>query len=200
MILEAIRASIYAGEVAPSLTELMKRFSFASKRAVTYHLEVLERKGYIKRLGGARGIELSDLERDPQFVTVPVLGYANAGLPLALAQEEYLGEISIQKKIASGSKMFAVEIKGDSMNNRKINGIPLSDGNYAIISKETPFEPRDVVLAVIDEGATIKTFLPQGELIVLSPESTNPKNKPIYLTEDSNSLILGKVVAALPNT
>lgn len=198
-ILQKIKDHIKNHKYAPTIGELMEEFGFASKRAITYHLEVLEKRGLISRSSESRGIEVLDKIED-NFLSVPLLGFANAGTPLVLAQEEYMGELTVDKSLLSSSdNIFAVELKGDSMNRKKFGNTYLQNGAYVIISKGADFNDNDVVLAVIDGCATVKIFKRMSDLIVLSPESDNPKHKPIFVNPNTDSTILGKIVGVLDN-
>jgi len=196
-LLNTIKKYINTYDQAPSINELKEELNYASKRAVTYHLEILEDKGYIQRSSEARGIIVNSMVKG-NFVYVPIMGYANAGYPLITARDEYLGELTIDKRLLlSTTNLLAVEIHGDSMNNRIIGTQHLCDGSYAVISKGSGFTNNDVVLAVIDGSTTVKTFTKKGNLVVLHPESTNKKHKPIYIDKDSGAYIIGKVIRVL---
>lgn len=194
-----VRDSIKSRGEAPSLTEMMKELGLSTKKSVAFHLDALERKGFIVRTGAARGIRIIESFTE-DFIQVPLLGYANAGEPLALANEENLGEIMVDKKILKNKKkIFGVELKGDSMNQKIMNGIPLSNGNYAIIAKEEEVRNNDVVLAIINDGATVKMFKQEGDTVILYPSSSNPVHKPIYLDKTNSNFIAGKVITVLSN-
>jgi repressor LexA len=198
-ILQKIKDHIKTHKFAPTIGELMDDFGFASKRAITYHLEVLEKRGLIRRSSESRGIEVLDKIED-NFLSVPLLGLANAGTPLVIAQEEYMGELTVEKSLLSSSdSIFAVELKGDSMNRKKFGNTFLQNGAYVIVSKGAEVRDNDVVLAMIDGCATVKTFKKLADLIALSPDSNNPVHKPIFINPNSDGTILGKIVGVLDN-
>ncbi len=186
--------------IAPSLTELQEALSISTKRGVVTHLEALERKGFIIRTGGARGIQIQGEENYEYLIGIPILGYANAGTPLAVAEEDYIGTLKVDRKLLKKkSELFSLIVKGDSMNKHSINNTTLSNGNYAIVDKRAEVEDGDAVLALIDNSATIKIFKRQNNLIILYPHSYDNTYQPIYLDKDRESIINGKVVLAFQN-
>lgn len=184
---------------SPTLSELCIILGIKTKRGVVKHLEALERKGFITRLSRPRGIFPKDrLDEYSSIYDIPVLGYANAGTPLVFAKEEQLGTLKISKNFVKDSNnVFALIIKGDSMNQRKVGTSILADKNYALIKKTDSYQDGDVVLAVIDNAATIKTLKRKNNSIILYPESNNPNHQPIYLDNRSEAFINGKVIGAL---
>ncbi len=183
---------------SPTLSELMIETGIKTKKGVASHLDALEKKGFIRRTGDARGIRLL-LDETGDFLAIPLLGYANAGEPLIKAEEEFLGELMVdQKLIKRKRKVFGLELRGDSMDTKVMNGVPMDNGNFVIVSKESQVADGDVVLAIINEGATIKTYKKEGGILVLYPESSNPIHKPIYV-DSSRGQIVGKVITVLNN-
>lgn len=200
LVLEIIRDFYLENGFAPSLSELQLLLHINTKRGVVNHLKALEKKGFILRTSEARGIQLVEEEEYDYLVGIPILGYANAGKPLAIAEEDRIGIIHVDKKLVSASSdSFALIINGDSMNQRKVNGGLLLNNNYAIVSKNIEYQNGDVVVAVLDNSATIKTYQKEGDIITLYPESSNDIHKPIYLDQYSEGLINGKVVMSLNN-
>lgn len=200
LVLDIIRSYIERTGEPPTLSELQDDLDITTKRGVVSHLNALERKGMLVRTSEARGITLSEDIYGERVMEVNILGYANAGSPLVYAQEETLGVLRIDRSLLPVSEgVFAVEIKGDSMNNRLINGTKLDNGNFAIVAKNVPVQDNDVVLAIIDECATIKTLKKDGKMLVLYPQSTNLVHRPIYLRPNENEVIYGKVIAVLKN-
>ncbi len=201
-VLKIIRDFYLDNGYAPSLTELQELLNISTKRGVVSHLIALERKGYIMRTSEPRGIHLVE-DEEPVYeylIGIPVLGYANAGTPLVSAQEENLGVINMQKKLIKGKKnLFSLIIKGDSMDQRVLDGKLLTNGSYLIVQKDTEIQDGDVVVAIIDNCATVKNFKRSKDMVILYPESSNSKNKPIYLDKNSESMINGKVIRVLEN-
>lgn len=184
---------------SPTLSELCIMLGIKTKRGVVKHLEALERKGFITRLSRPRGIFPKDkIDEYTSIYDIPVLGYANAGRPLVLAREESLGMLKVSKNLVKDSNnVFALIIKGDSMNQRQVNGSNLGDRNYVLIKKTDSYQDGDVVLAVVENAATIKTLKRKNNSIILYPESDNPVHQPIYLDGQSEAFINGKVIGAL---
>ena len=186
--------------MAPSLSELQDTLGISTKRGVVTHLEALERKGFIIRTGGARGIQIQGEEHYEYLIGIPILGYANAGTPLATAQEDYIGTLKVDNKLLKKkSDLFSLIIKGNSMNKHSLNKVSLSNGNYVIIEKGAEINDGDAILAVIDNSATIKIFKKQNDMIILYPNSYDKTYQPIYLNKDRENIINGKVIAAFQN-
>jgi len=199
-VLTVIRDHFLENGYAPSLSELQKLLNINTKRGVVNHLKSLERKGFILRTSDARGIQLVDEEEYEYMIGVPILGYANAGKPLAMADEDKIGVIHIEKKLLPyKNDLFALIVSGDSMNQKSIMGKAIDNGKYIIISKNAPIEDDDAVVAILDNSATVKCIKRDGDTIILYPKSDNPIHTPIYIDRYSNSLINGKVVRVLEN-
>lgn len=199
-VLEIIKRTIENTGEPPTLGELQILLGISTKRGVVNHLRALEKKGLITRTSQARGIRLSENIFAESVVNLNILGFANAGSPLVYANEQQLGVLRVDKSLLPVTKdVFALEIKGDSMNRRTIKGTNLSNGNFAIVAKGYPVEDGDVVLAIIDDCATIKTLKRDKNMIVLYPESTNPVHRPIYLELGEQEYIYGKVIGVLDN-
>lgn len=203
-VLKIIRDFFLDYSYAPSLTELQSILKINTKRGVVSHLEALEKKGYIIRTSEPRGIQVvndSDEEEVYEYlVGIPILGYANAGTPMVLAQEQNMGILQVDKTLLKNKKdLFGLIIKGDSMNMRSIDGKSLEEGHYLVVQKNAQYEDGDVVVAIVDGCATVKNIKREKNLVILYPKSSNPIHKPIYLDSSSNSMINGKVVKVLDN-
>lgn len=207
-VLTLIRDFFLENGQAPSLGELQDKLGFSSKRGVVNHLIALESKGYIIRSSQPRGIQLLDESDDNNLdyeylIGIPIFGYANAGTPLVVAEEEALGVLKVDRNLI-GKKtkkgLFGLIVKGDSMNQRDLDGIKVEEGKYLIVDKKAEVQEGDLVVAVIDNSATVKNIsLKTNDMVVLYPESNNPKHQPIYIDSDSDFLINGKVVKVLEN-
>ncbi|HRX43960.1 MAG TPA: transcriptional repressor LexA [Candidatus Dojkabacteria bacterium] len=203
LVLNTIRNFFLDNGYAPSLTELQQLLEISTKRGVVSHLEALEKKGYIIRTSEARGIQVIN-EEEPVYeylVGIPILGYANAGTPLVLAQEENLGVLQLDPNLVEKKEqnLFGLIVKGDSMNLRNINGKALEEGHYLVVQKDAEYEDGDVVVAIVDGCATVKNIKREKGLVILYPQSNNPIHRPIYLNKKSDSMINGKVVMVLDN-
>ena len=207
-VLSLVRDFFLENGHAPSLGELQEKLGFSSKRGVVNHLIALENKGYIIRTSEPRGIQLLDAGDDTDveyeyLVGIPIFGYANAGTPLVTAKEESLGILKVDENIIGKKdkkELFALIVKGDSMNEKDLDGIKIEEDKYLIVDKGAEVQEGDVVVAVIDNSATVKNIsLKTEDMIVLYPESNNPKHQPMYIDADSDFLINGKVIKVLDN-
>ncbi|MDY0096929.1 MAG: transcriptional repressor LexA [Candidatus Dojkabacteria bacterium] len=203
-VLRIVRNFFLDNGYAPSLTELQTLLNISTKRGVVGHLEALERKGYIIRTSEARGIQIIADEDDQEvyeyLVGIPILGYANAGTPMVIAQEQSLGTLQADRSLVGSSKdLFGLIIKGDSMNMRDLKGKKLEEGHYLVVQRDSDFENGDVVVAIVDGCATVKNIRKEDDVVILYPQSSNPIHKPIYLDVNSDSMINGKVIKVLEN-
>jgi len=199
-VLEVIQEYYTSNEEAPTLSELKDLLGIKTKRGVVKHLDALQKKGYLNRTSRPRGIFVIGLNDNRSTMGIPVLGYANAGQPLVFADEDIIGTIIVDKGIIKNKNdLFALVVKGDSMNMRTVNKVPIVDKNYVVVQKGSEYTDGDVVLAVVDNAATIKTYKKSQNSIILYPESNNPVHTPIYLRNDVQGFINGKVIAVLEN-
>lgn len=205
VVLKVVRNFFLDNGHAPSLTELQTLLNISTKRGVVNHLKALERKGYIIRTSEPRGIQIVGEGREDDvvyeyLVGIPILGYANAGTPLVLAEEQNLGILQVDRGIVGNREdLFALIVKGDSMNMREISGKKLEEGQYLVVQKTSDIEDGDVVVAIVDGCATVKSFKKGHDMVILYPQSDNPIHKPIYLDSNTDSLINGKVIRVLEN-
>lgn len=177
----------------PSIPEIQRKFFFKSPNAVQDHLKALERKGYISRHAHkARGIEIlvhtaSNENNRNNALQIPIVGEISAGRPI-LAQENIEGTIVIDKSIIKNSNgNFALRVKGDSMINAGI-----LEGDYVIVSQQPDAEQGDIVVALIEDEATVKRFYKEGNRIRLQPE--NDTMEPIIIKPNENQVrIIGKI-------
>ena len=202
-VLEAIQKYIKENNYSPSLTDIQQLTQIKTKHGVAHYIEQLEKKGYISRTGNYRGIQIAKENiESTRFINIPILGYANCGAPMAIAEEERIGSLQVSHEIIKQKEnVFAVIAKGDSMDQKMVNGEEILNNRYVVISKDFNLNDRDAVLAVIDNCATIKSFKRDKDMIILYPESSNPVHQPIYIkdSQDDRSMIQGKVIAVLNN-
>ena len=203
IVLKIIRNYYLETGYAPSLNELQKELHITTKRGVVNHLIALEKKGYIFRTGEPRGIHVANNDEDliyEYLIGIPILGYANAGTPLVNAEEENIGILKIDRNLVGKKKdLFSLIVKGDSMDLAIIDGKNIAEGSYIIVQKDTSVEDGDIVVAIIENSATVKKFKKEKDMIILYPQSSNPINQPIYLNKDSESILNGKVIKVLDN-
>ncbi|MBP7791589.1 MAG: repressor LexA [Candidatus Goldbacteria bacterium] len=126
-----------------------------------------------------------------QTINVPVVGKVSCGSPM-FAVENIETTISVSTKIAKPPyKYFLLKAKGDSMNLAGIN-----DGNLVLVRQQQTARNKDIVVALIDDEATIKEYNVARDKIILKPLSSNPAHKPIILTNDF--IVQGVVVSTIP--
>lgn len=194
-VLDKIKQYQQEHNTYPSLRILGKLLDISSPNGVKRHVDILISKGYCT--SQEKKYVLADETR--AFINIKILGYANAGLPLALADQSQMGTIAIKAdKYIRPEGLFVVIIEGDSMNLQKINGKLLIDNSYALIQSGQNFVNGDCVLVIVDNSATIKKITTKDGYIVLYPNSNNKKFREIYLDNDSDVYINGKVIDVLP--
>jgi repressor LexA len=118
---------------------------------------------------------------------VPIVGQVAAGQPL-FAEENIIGEIFVEDRIARSGRCFALEVAGDSMVDAGIN-----NQDFVVVRQQPVAESGDIVVALLGDEATVKRLYIRDEIIELRPE--NPKHQPIPVGPDNGFCILGKVVA-----
>ena len=171
---------------APSVREICEGLGLNSTSTVFGHLETLEKKGYIRRgTGKNRAIEIiSDKDLRSDIVHIPLIGRVAAGVPI-LAEQNIEGYFSVNSDaLPHSDPLFMLKVKGDSMIN-----IGIHNGDQVIVASTSTAENGDVVVAMIDNEATVKTFYKEKGHYRLQPE--NDAMDPIIVKECT---ILGKVV------
>ena len=185
--LKVIAESMATNEMVPTVSEIAEMLGISVPSA---HAQVLrlEKKGYIRRTKGKiRTMEiLKGPLRIPPQVKLPVIGKVSAGIPV-LAEENIIGEISVSSSNVRG-RCFALEVVGDSMIDAGIN-----EGDFLIVRHQPVAENGDIVVALLDDEATVKRLSIVEERIELRPANHN--YKPIPIGYESSLHIVGKVVA-----
>jgi len=182
---------------SPTIEELKNILEQKSKRWVTQYLEVLEKKWFLTRWNGYRWIRLWNAVGFQTTLNIPILGYANAGTPLAVAEQNDYGTLPISKNIISGNmeNYFVLKVEWTSMNNHLVNNKVIDNGSYVLIKKdEKNLNSRDPYLFVVNGWATIKIFRKEWESVYLIPDSKDDSHKPIILSEYDDVQPNGKVV------
>lgn len=186
-ILTYIKAQILERGFPPAVREICDAVNLKSTSSVHSHLETLEKNGYIRRdPTKPRAIEILDdtfaLTRR-EMVQVPIVGRVAAGEPILADQniEEYF---PIPVDYMPNNDVFMLKVRGESM----INAGILS-GDYVVVEKQNTASNGDMVVAMIEEGATVKTFYKENGYIRLQPE--NDYMEPFILPDVE---ILGKVI------
>jgi repressor LexA len=184
-LLQTIREKGYA----PSIPEIGRKFNIASTNGVSDHLKALEKKGYIRRVG-KRAFEALTAAGQPILTAtreIPLLGRVPAGKPF-VSDENLEGTLTIPSDIGSG-KLFALEVKGDSM-----IGAGILDGDRVIIRQQETADNGEIVCALIDGEATLKRFYKKAGIVTL--KSDNEKYDPITISV-GEFRIVGRVVGLI---
>ena len=186
-ILEFIKLQILNKGYPPAVREICEAVQLKSTSSVHSHLETLEKNGYIRRdPTKPRAIEIVDdnfnLSRR-EIINVPILGTVTAGQPI-LAVENIDGYFPLLSEDTPSGESFMLKVKGDSMINAGI-----FDGDKILVQKQPIAENGDIVVALIDDSVTVKTYYKEADHFRLQPE--NDTMEPIILYDLS---ILGKVV------
>ena len=192
-LIKAVRNTLMKGH-SPSVRELMEELGYKSPRSTAELIKKLAAKGYVRRNaeGDLQIIEnFSGDESRVQTVEVPLVGQVACGSPI-LAEENIEQMIPVSTRIASPPyRYYMLRAKGDSMNLAGIN-----DGDAVLVRQQGTARNKEIVVALIDDEATIKEFNKSGEMVLLKPKSSNLKHKPIILTNDF--MIQGIVVTTIP--
>ena len=208
-ILAYIKKSLQDQGYPPTIREIGEHFGIRSTNGVNDHLKALERKGYLLR-GELKSRALSVIEggrsqagrfprlsrrelsavADGEVVEVPVIGKVAAGEPI-IAQENITDHVRIDSVLLgdAGRKVFALRVTGDSM-----IGDGILDGDYIFVRKQLHAATGEIVVAMIEDEATVKRFYPEGDRVRFQP--SNPRLKPIYVdrADFRETQIIGLVV------
>ena len=195
-VLTHIRAALERTGRPPTLRELGARLGIRSTNGVRDHLEALVAKGYLARdPHSARGLRLLQAPPPaapaPGVRRVPLLGGVAAGQPLFADQE--LGDALLldERVVPNGGAVFALRVRGDSMRDAAIH-----EGDYVVVREQRSAEPGDIVVALLEDEATVKRFFPERDVVRLQPE--NSRHEPVIVRRDDRSMrLLGKVTAVI---
>lgn len=185
-ILEYIKDEILKKGYPPTVREICERVGLRSTSSVHAHLSTMEKNGFIRRdPTKPRAIEICDDSFQivrTEMTSLPVVGDIAAGQPI-LAQENILNYFPVPSEILPSGESFALRVRGESMINAGI-----FDGDIIFVNSCSTASNGDIVVALIDDSATVKTFYKEKDHIRLQPE--NDTMDPIIVSE---CLILGKV-------
>ena len=185
-ILEYIKGEILSKGYPPAVREICEAVDLKSTSSVHSHLETLEKNGYIRRdPTKPRAIEILDDDFNltrREVVNVPIVGHVAAGEPI-LATENIENYFPIPVEYMPNEETFMLKVKGESMINAGI-----FDGDMVIVEQQPTADNGDIVVALVDDSATVKTFYKEDGYYRLQPE--NDTMDPIIVKECS---ILGKV-------
>jgi repressor LexA len=211
-ILQVIRDSVQKRGYPPSMREIGEAVGLTSTSSVSYQLSTLQRKGYLHRdvgrprtvevrlpghpaaraVQGANGSAEAELYADGMDIAsgeakrVPLVGRIAAGIPIT-AEEQVDDTFLLPRQLVGEGSLFMLKVVGDSMINAAI-----ADGDWVVIRQQEDAENGEIVAAMIDGEATVKTLKRVDGHVWLIPH--NPAYSPII---DDEAKILGKVVAVL---
>ncbi|HWS58900.1 MAG TPA: transcriptional repressor LexA [Actinotalea sp.] len=206
LVLETIRSSVERRGYPPSMREIGDAVGLTSPSSVKHQLTVLERKGYVRRdpnrpraievvhpddsrtIGSFDAPEPSELYRDaaPTPSYVPVVGRIAAGGPI-LAEQVVEDVFPLPRQLVGDGELFLLKVVGDSMIEAAI-----CDGDWVVVRRQPVAENGEIVAAMIDGEATVKTFKRTDGRLWLLPQ--NAAYAPIDGTE---AVVLGRVVSVL---
>jgi len=208
LILETIRASVTDRGYPPSMREIGEAVGLTSTSSVTHQLSALEAKGYLRRdPHRPRAIEVvlpdavpTSPVAEPDVVTlaaaasgrndnsvdVPLVGRIAAGGPI-LAEQSVEDVVTLPRQLTGQGELFMLTVSGDSMIDAAI-----CDGDFVVVRRQNTAENGDIVAALLDDEATVKTFRNKDGQVWLIPH--NPNYTPI---DGTHARIMGKVVSVL---
>ena len=185
-ILNYIKNEILERGFPPAVREICQAVGLKSTSSVHSHLESLERNGYIRRdPTKPRAIEILDESFNMirrEMVNVPIIGTVAAGQPI-LAEQNIEGYFPIPTEYMPNKQSFMLKVKGESMINAGI-----FDGDKVLVKQQATAENGDIVVALVDDSATVKTYYKENGHYRLQPE--NDSMDPIIVDKCE---ILGKV-------
>lgn len=186
-ILEYVKSQIINKGYPPAVREICEAVNLKSTSSVHSHLETLEKNGYIRRdPSKPRAIEIIDDEFNltrRELVNVPIVGTITAGQPI-LAVENVESYFPIPSEYMPNEETFMLKVKGNSMINAGI-----FDGDKILVKKQSVAKNGEIVVALIEDEVTVKSFYKESGYYRLQPE--NDTMEPIIVPE---LLILGKVI------
>jgi repressor LexA len=175
-ILDFISQSIRERGYPPTLREIGLHFGIRSTNGVNDHLRALEKKGYLQREDlksralrpvGLRGAVRATAAQEDDFIEIPLVGRVAAGVPL-LAVENVEDTVRVDRFfIGQTREVFALRVKGESMIE---DGI--FDGDYIFVRKQLQASRGDIVVAMINDEATVKRYYPEGDNIRFQPANS----------------------------
>lgn len=194
-----ISQSIRERGYPPTLREIGERMGIRSTNGVNDHLKALEKKGFLHRedlksralrpIGGPAELAGSVAPANDNTVEVPLVGRVAAGMP-QLATEQSGDSVKIDRFFLGQNRdVFALRVKGDSMIEAGI-----FDGDYLFIRKQATAQPGEIVVAMINDEATVKYFYPEAEQIVFKPANRAMQPIVVHKRDFKPVNLLGTVV------
>ncbi|MFP3959018.1 MAG: transcriptional repressor LexA [Spirochaetaceae bacterium] len=185
-VLRFIAGYVGRHKYPPTIREISAGFDISVKGAYD-HVKALERKGYIAlNSNRSRTIEVIDSggeATEEPVVTIPLLGRVAAGRPL-FAEENHEGELRLPRELLGNKQCFALTITGDSM-----EGAGIYSGDIGVFALQSSAENGQIVVAMVDDAATLKRFYKEKNRVRL--EAENPQYPSIYT---QNVRVLGKLI------
>ena len=197
-IYEYIKKYSKENHMPPTVREIGNHFDISSTNGVRSILAALIKKGYINRSPRlSRGIEIVNTKEDSaakeapsNTIEIPIVGRVAAGTPI-LAVQNLEGTVTIDRDfLACRSDVFALRVKGDSMINAGI-----FDGDLIFARQQKTADLGEIVVAQIDNEATVKYYHPSSDHVELRP--ANPKYKPIIVNDKKDFSIAGRVIGVM---
>lgn len=199
-IYEYIRKRVTEDHRPPTVREIGEQFGISSTNGVRSVLSALIRKGYVSRSPKvSRGLEVAEAavpkaeplrEGEGEGVEIPIVGRVAAGTPI-LAVQNLEGTVVVDRNfLAARRDVFALRVKGDSMIEAGI-----LDGDLIFARQQQTAEPGQMIVAQVEDEATVKYFHPEKNGVRLEP--ANSAYKPIWVPEDKNFSIAGLVIGVL---
>ncbi len=201
-ILDVIRASVTSRGYPPSIREIGDAVGLTSTSSVAHQLRTLERKGYLRRdanrpravdvrsaddvAAAAPVTDVAGSDALPQPTYVPVLGRIAAGGPI-LAEQAVEDIFPLPRELVGEGTLFLLKVVGDSMVEAAI-----CDGDWVVVRQQNVADNGDIVAAMLDGEATVKTFKRAGGQVWLMPH--NPAYDPI---PGNDATVLGKIVTVI---
>lgn len=178
-ILTFIQRYTEAHGYPPSVREIGQALGLTSSSTVHSHLSALEKKGYLRRdPSKPRALEVLKDEREvpsKKVVPLPVVGQVTAGLPI-LAQQNIEDYFPLPQEFVRSDECFILKVRGDSM-----VGAGIHDGDMLVVRRQQTARDRDIVVARMEDEATVKRFFREDGHIRLQPE--NPAMEPIVVQD-----------------
>lgn len=179
-----------------TLREIAKMLGTSNAATIQYHLRQLQDKN------------LLGLDRQPvthgrasfgSLNRIPIYGAANCGPATITAEDTIEGYLSVSPTIQRQSKdIFAIRAVGNSMNNASVNGsTAINDGDYVLVKRTDAYDHNDYVVTIIDNCANIKKFKRGDDSTIMLLSESRENFPPIYLSEDDNPMVIGKVIKVL---
>lgn len=186
-VLDYIKKELKEKGYPPSVREIGTALNLSSTSTVHNHLKRIEEKGYIRRdslkTRAIEVLEFQEPEEENDTVTVPLIGEIAAGIPI-FAEQHVENQFVFSRNVVGKGRLFVLKVKGNSMINAGI-----LNGDYVVVREQNTAENGEIVAALLEDEATVKTFYKEKNAVRLQPE--NPEFTPI-ISKDVK--ILGKVI------